>query len=475
MSIRGLHRVSVLQGWTAVVLLAGLVVAARTGSRAEPQGLPADTAAVERPECPHDSLIVKLISEKGRFLRLVNSIPLSDPISDVPEFHDCQRFVRRISFLQWLLGGRPRERYDSLYAIFAAFKLDTLPAALEGNGVPVATIYSYGGTYEPLGIKPGFNCLVLSGTPGAWVAKMLPQANSADSSCEGMHIDESAPGTPLTVFETPAPPVGDHVPFDSTNYPPVARWDWDGVNQYIGIACGTTWCEIGPPGFSPSPIYQGPDIQFDDIPVLAATVTQRRQVTRIKGWYDDQQLDRAGPEGRHIVTGVRGWLFPNPELEDGLLDRPQSVAALRGVWVHVATAFLNGNYKANLRRGANKIYMCHESAGQLGSCKMPAAAGSSSLAIQMAQLPVSPPFTRPLNACDVDPTDGLKRWWRIQPEAGPALYVCVKRRDHYSDLEHYRAQHQNVRVWIPATARWRWLLDDAGAWHKCETGCCTGQ
>jgi hypothetical protein len=415
-------------------------------------------------------LIVKLMNEKGESLGVVNSIPLSDPITDVPEFHDCQRFIPTPSTLG---GSRSPIPYDSLYAIFAAFRLDTL-GAFAGEFVPVATVYSYGGRYDPLGIRPGFNCLVLSRTPANWKATMVPQADSSDPRCNAVHIN-LASGTPLEVKQLPPPVLDSGLVFDSTNYPPVARWDWDGTHQYIGIACGRSWCEIGPPGFTPSPIYQGPAIKFDPVPQLSASSTQRRQATRIKGWYDDQQLDSAGASGRHFVTRIHGWVFPNPAFEDGLLDSPASVKTLRGVWVHVATAYLDADYKGNLKRGINKISMCHELAGARGQCRMTATLfGTGSSAIPLNQTPV-PPFTRPLPRCDPDPTDHLRRWFKIEPEGGQARYVCVTRKDHYAALEQYRQQHNNVRVWIPAAARWRWLIDDPAVWLKCETGCCTGQ
>jgi hypothetical protein len=40
------------------------------------------------------------------------------PITDIPEFHDCQKFVVR--------DPDGRQRFDSLFAIFAAFKLDSI-------------------------------------------------------------------------------------------------------------------------------------------------------------------------------------------------------------------------------------------------------------------------------------------------------------------------------------------------------------
>lgn len=432
---------------------------------------PVQSRATERPECPQDtSVVVKLFDKSGNFLRHIRSIPLSEPITDIPEFHDCQRF----------LDSTPRPLtekvlFDSLYAIFAAARLDTLTSA--PGGVPIATIYSYGGAYGPLGIAPGFNCLILYGAPGEWTAKMIPQPNYADSSCEAGHVNVAGAGTPLSVVEKAAPPAPGLQPFSRANYPPAARWDWNGKIQFIGIGCAAAWCEIGPVGgFASSPNYPGPPLQFDDIPGLNVTSEQRLQVTAIKGWHDFQRLDEADPTGRHKVAAARGWLFPNPELEDRLLDQPGAIASLQGVWIHVATAFVSADYKGGLRRGLNKIYMCHEAAGQLGACiDQRVVAAPLVLPVPMGQLPVNPPYSRSLSHCDPDPTDGRRRFWRIDPETGPSRFVCVKRRDHYADLQAYSHNHGGVRPWIPATARWRWLLDDAGEWTKCPTGCCTGQ
>jgi hypothetical protein len=478
MSIGELSRLRVPRDWTAVVLVVGALAGLQMGWR-----WPRDETAVLnqdlRPECPHDGMVVKLLERKGEEA-VLQSIPLSGPISDVPEFHDCQRFVPTQTFFQRFMAGLPTARpgkllYDSLYAIFAAFRLDSLPAVLQGYGSPVATIYSYGGRYDPLGIKPGFNCLVLSGSPGSWKAKMIPQPNPNDSSCVAEHIDESAPGTLLSVWESPVPSLDSNYKFDRVNYPPAARWDWDGEHQYIGIACAMAWCEIGPSDFSPSPVYHGLPIVFDDLPQLSVSPTQRRQATRIKGWYDDQQLDSARLDGRHVVTGIWGWLFPNPDLEDVALDDPSIVPRIRGVWLHVATAVLTADYKGGLRRGVNKIYMCHELAHS-ARCSVPGTAAFTSPSIPTNRAAVSPPYRRALDACDEDaPPIGGRRWWLIQPEQGEPTYVCVKRRDHFHDLENYRNAHQGLRFWIPATARWRWLLEDVGEWHKCETGCCTGQ
>src|SRR5207249_8795612 len=50
--------------------------------------------------------------------RTITTIPLAGPISNVPEFHDCQELIKD-------------NRYLSLYAIFASFRLDLLADSLD--------------------------------------------------------------------------------------------------------------------------------------------------------------------------------------------------------------------------------------------------------------------------------------------------------------------------------------------------------
>jgi len=45
------------------------------------------------------------------------------PITNIPEFHDCQRFV-----------SNPGASFDSLFAIFASFRLDSVTRALGWEG-----------------------------------------------------------------------------------------------------------------------------------------------------------------------------------------------------------------------------------------------------------------------------------------------------------------------------------------------------
>ena len=127
-----------------------------------------------RRECPHTWRFDEkyAVASKSR--------PTSSAITNIPEFHDCQRFIvtdRRTG----------RAVYDSLYAIFASPVLDTLDEVLDsldaqfGPGVwafPAAEIYTEGGVYPALGIKTAFSCPSCSVTPDGKPFGPNPTADS---------------------------------------------------------------------------------------------------------------------------------------------------------------------------------------------------------------------------------------------------------------------------------------------------------
>jgi len=373
-----------------------------------------------RPECPgEDSLRI--------------AVPLSGPITGIPEFHDCQRFI--------LVRGTDTV-YDSLYAIFAAFHLESLPNHLDTSSsqapiaVPAATVYSYGGVYASLGIRPGFNCLYLWDSK-SWKAKMVPNPTG---NCTPPVNPLAVEGTELEVRVVSNPQYG------PPDYPPVARWDWDArrSKQYIGIMCGAAWCEIGDRGFVPSQVF-AKLLPVDPTLVNQPSGLEINRVSKIKGWYDAQLLAVRGSNGRLRPSGVWATFVPHPAL-----DRMDDVANFDNFWVHVGTVVLSGDlptYKSKLNFAFDptqpqsaKIYFCHGNRvlpGQSGGCEMNA-----------ASLPTCSPQPDP--------------WWaKIVSRAG-TVYKCITRRTHPGAGAH-----------IPGTVRWRWVLDDEGTWGRCTGGCCT--
>jgi len=422
-----------------------------------------------RPECPgEDARGVRFVVDSGTKSITVTHVPLSEPISDIPEYHDCQNFITQDL------------RYDSLYAIFAAFRLhkrlapDTIvvspdSAPLPGGRVPAiaaATIFSASRqTYEPLGIHRGFNCLFVfhpsAADTSAWNATMVP-LTPPDSDCTRPGIDLTT-GKVLLVRPSHMPGAG------LKDYPEAARWDWDASSrtQYIGIACRENWCEIGnPAGFTSSPAITA--VTFDAIPGVSFTGVEPHRVFDIKGWYDRQILARRTPLGL-VPSGVLGIVIPNPGLAHilkpwtiatgGAPVAPSSMKPYEDSWINVGATIVSAPYKG-LRPGApNMLYFCY---GSEISCKIP---------------PVhrTPPQWTPTTYCKTT-TSVKKRWFGMLVFQHETVgYGCVFVTDHWLDLQNWKAQHSSDwTIELPATARWHWLItDDLAGWHGCyQTSCC---
>jgi hypothetical protein len=367
----------------------------------------------------------------------------------VPEYHDCQRLITSDS------------QYGPLVAVFAAFNLDTLIARLDSNNAhhlfhpgttitqaeTVGEILNLGPeTYAELGIPPGFSCLRLYYKDSTRKAKIQPVGNE-DSKCLSA-FDPVEDGTGLSELDVKPKPTRELS--DMTQYPAVARWDWDaaGLQQYIGIKCeARLWCEVGRSGFTQSNADLDP----------STSTTPEAKVRRIKGWYDEQQLDIPGTEpGKFVPSTVLATIIPHPDLvtfTKGKYDNETWV--LTG---YVALDKDNLYYKNKFGFDAvlpgshlsimNTIEFC---LGTRVRCGIPS---QSAL---------------PPNTCGMDNwkwSASYPRWWaRIQSASklgtNEYKYRCVVRRSH---------PEQGATV--PGTARWRWLANDPTVWEECLQGCC---
>jgi hypothetical protein len=438
-----------LFGWA----IAGVVVVVATCTKTSP----VKERLTWQFACPDSTVSIRL-ARNDTVIDSLTDIPLSRGIANVPEYHDCQRFIDSS-------GG-----YGSVYAIFAAYRLRRLDSASVGEQLPVGTIYTPDGTYGALGIKPGFNCLYLTKSAGKWTALMVNRGQGRTAAaCAGQDSTSSNPSTgqPLDVIMQVVGPVfPPH--FGPRDYPPVARWDWDSVNgkQYIGIRCGAAWCEVGAHGFKPSRPYEGPTLVFDRTPAGALPARMTERVQRIKGWYDVQQLAAADDGSTQHPSSVRGILIPSPVLDTiNWLGQALALKFYKNRWIHVAFAILDGDYgKWNFRRGTNKIFLCY-GAEASSSCSIPALAHSDS------------PSTTLLNSCPQDPTDKTLHWWAKTVSAtGDTTYSCVKRMDHLAQVGAFMGSlGPGAQYRIPGAARWRFLLNDESTWVSCPTGCCTKQ
>ena len=394
------------------------------------------------PECPHEWKTFAVKGQHEEWERSFSSgLSVPGPITNVPEYHDCQRFITSSGF-------------GPLTAVFAAFKLDSLATVLDRHvkeslsvgqntvrtrAFALAEVFQHNGLgYQPLGIAPGFNCLFMYGENGILKARMVPVGRNEEQ-CAASFDPGSTSGTALTVS------IRTLSGFKSEEYPPVARWDRaaDG-SYYIGLKCKPVeWCEVGIGAAAPSPYYSS----------TPATVTPDDRVRLVKGWHDEQTLAVLG-SGTDLVPGaVTGQVFPSPTLGTNGLD------AYTNKWVttgHIAIGSQSSQYKTMLNLDAvppasalaamNTIEMCY---GTSGGCLIPAG------------------HAFPDGTCGWMNSVFSKvtaRWWARITAAGDktVAYRCVIRRDH-----------MNAGVdWVPGTARWRWKVNDETVWEECVRGCC---
>lgn len=431
-------------GWSLSVALVAL---AAVVSCQRPKGGVPVLGVNSTAHCPyHDS--VRLETDQGTVT--FDTLPLVGLLTTIPEFHDCQRFIDSS-------GGR----YGPLVGIFAVATLSGFeltpgtpppradfreppgtedPAAADEpvapvpphpEGWPVGVIVNFDQVeYAPLGIKPGINCLYVypsSERPHGIAARVVPVGSDAQA-CAAP-FSPAMVGTELLAFAR-------RMPLDHpSDYPPVARWDWDpkSSTQFIGISCGRRWCEIGQgSGFSPSPTH-----------LYFLTDRKERRVFAVKGWHDEQWLGRNGIAGLYPAP-YQGTLVPVKnlaEMDATTFGTPQ--------WTEVARVAISPHdpaYEdkftfttANMPGRMNTIALCQ---------------GSWTACIA-TDAPASAPGAAP--NCK-GTTDGM--WWaRITNTRGDKAYRCVTRRPH-------------VGITMPGTARWLWSDDDESIWVECDEGCC---
>jgi hypothetical protein len=410
-----------------------------------------------RPECPHDWDL-----KHGGTPRLERTI-------NVPEFNDCQRFV----------VVRPDSTvYDSLYAIFASDSLRQLDRELaraDSTDPSAAIIAAYvyaEGTYAALGIRPGFNCLYLLhvDSPSGWQAAMLPTDRYEPGNCATASTAAALKVADARFLEARIDP--NSAGAADSNYPPVARWDWDSVRseQYVGIKCGAAWCEVGKAGFTAS----GTAWPTENAMTLPKGTTRWR--TRVvKGWYDQQFLATL-IGGKAYPSRIRGTIYPDPILD----SRVTTAGFPPGRWTRVAEVALEvpdgvaNPYRTSLsldptpRGGPARLNVMSLCRGSREQCWIRPDLNRYTAAERSRVTAWWLEVDKQLNHCA-----GEGAWWfRIQGARGSAsldtlpVARCAVRRGH----ELYGRGSLSIR--IPGTSRWRWLASDETVWIECTQGCC---
>jgi hypothetical protein len=364
------------------------------------------------------------------------SIP--GPITDVPEYHDCQRFIvmhgntAKFEAIEAVFVRDSLEKVDgsgpdSLVDPHGPSKYDSavakelrLPNSMYIRIRTVGEIYSEG-AYPSLNIEPTFDCLVMAWVPSqpkhvaAWMVPVSPESRCKTE--DAAALLSSAASAPLNVRVAKA-----------SGTPPVAaRWEWNPAREveYIGIYCPAGWCMIyGGRAFAPAPDHG---------------VNPRR----VHGWYDEQRLaepSKTGPVPN--VGNATGWVRPDP----GLSGRPAS-AYSTSKWLPSAVIELDGPSSVYL----NKLGVSKDKSGKY----------TSSIDICMAdgsgRCEGIVPDTK--GTCPVSPGGGL--WFaRIHAGNGATIYRCV-------EYEKITPPFQP-----PGTTRWAWVDDDDTVWISCPSGCC---
>lgn len=470
------RRQSIRLSWLFGLALVAGMMAQRPQTVAPPASAMAPDSV---PYCPHEW--GPYISGRGDSLLTPDQASLPGAFTNIPEFHDCQRFV---------VAGSDRMAYHGLFVVWGAWDLEARYIQLAAYRPSVApsrptmtvdsvrelrarsypftprivssvgsaprpsrtTLIAWGFTeiyaeapYPPLGVAEGFNCAYFYFAGDVLEAKMV-NYGSAEKDCSAPVNPGTLPGTVLEVQRTqhPAHP-------DSEDYPPVARWDWDAKNKihYFGVKCGNAWCEVGPGSFQPSVLPTAPTSLPSDVPLPS----NWHRVFHIKGWFDEQQMDSVGVFNPRAPHTVRAAMFPDPNLirlsKESFRDTWRTTA-----WVRLDPPRVGYEHKLNLLPVAsgpearmNRMQLCW---GSWMSC-----VGS-----------VKGMWLLFNNVCSSpDPmeiTEDHERWWaKITSSSGVSRYRCVRRRDHWG-----------VHKERTGTARWHWLPDDPNGWQDCDAGCC---
>jgi hypothetical protein len=369
---------------------------------------------------------------------------LSGSITNIPEYHDCQRFIdasgtvymngrmaiyvrEGLSAVTEPTSGMPRE--SEILSLVRGDSTGVPAPVLEGvrsATEPIAVVWNLDHqAYLPLGITPDttYYCLFLeSGTK----AKLVGVVDEADCNPSNPLV-ASRPGTSLKVNKHPTP--GGQVPG-------TGRWAWDFEHkrQYIVIACPGGWCEIYP-NAAVALVAERPGEAVSTLP----------SGHNFGPWIDVQPLALGGTVGLAPMPEVVGTGVPADDL-DGKV-----VGDFLAGWTKVGSLYTTGDndvYRA-------KFNLSKTSPGTLELCAWEGS-GTSCLPDSLRIEGTTERLTG--NPCAME--EGTSRYWAARIVQSKSIrYHCVNRTDHTGQA-------------IPATLRWRWLADDETKWAKCAAGCC---
>lgn len=409
----GRERLGIASVLVVVAAVSVMAVAACQPNIIVVDGMTSDTG--DTPECPHtwtfkrEDLVSFLLGTR----------------TNVPEFHDCQKL--RVA----------KDEYGPLAAVFAIDRLESVQDSALGatRGRVLALVHlPQGGAYGALGLSKAWACVIVRvrGTGGdAWIVPV-----DRGDQCASPHIgDVTALRSPLDLHVLPSPKGLDR------QIPPVARWDWDDSTstQYIGVRCGSAWCEIGRRNFRSSASHDPG----------ASTDLNTRAGYAFRGAYDEQRL--AEFSTGVLTPGTRlGTVVPMPDLDGLTKTRPPN-----GQWVPVARTYLtpfSEEYQTKFNFAATATVSPNEArASTVSLC-----VGTDTEACGAIERNT----TLDISLCTPEVPSGARWIARVDRPGAPSKYFCVLYRGH------------SAGFYVPPVVRWRWRADDETIWISCPSGCC---
>ena len=499
------------------------------------------TLSAGRPECPetwtHTTIPLWPDSDGKRtaasgsassFTIPASGLGASGPITDIPEFHDCQKFIQP-----------GNTTYDSLFAIFAAYSLDSIGTALQSKFEAVswissnASVATVSGTGVVTAVAMGSATIVgtsmtsdtrttstrvtvVSGvTRGALGVFAVSPSGPAPAP---LHLGETLPlvpeigtptGTTLAVGEIYTYGQGYKPLWIGPNFSCLYVY-FNGAGRLVGkiipvgnLGTGATACKEAA---DPMAVHSVPELKVirtaaakNDLPAAARwdfDAVNKQYYVGIKcgdGWCEvgaDGAVGPFTPSTPHSIAGItdpgaarvvrgKGW-YDRQELA---IDDAAGHATPSGI---IGTVFPDPNlgdfdlakYGHWTVIGYVALDVSNARAGAADHYKKkfnydPVLPGSDLSKLNIISLCFGSRFTCGLPAappgkgCGTDHYFYPKHVWIKIKAAGSdrVMYRCGIRRDH-------SGVGANARFVIP-TARWRWLAADETIWEYCSAyGCC---
>lgn len=480
----------------------------------------------DRPECPQvwDSIPVwdTIGARVSVFVPAGGRLAVPGPITDVPEFHDCQRFIEGDG-----------QRFGPLFAVFASRALDSLTGELgldsatwSSSNPAVATV-SGDGVVTAVGAGTASIKAMPAGNASSALTAIVTVAPDIGSSAAGsltLAGDSTSavlqPGQSLTLALARGQPTSSTIAAAQVytygpGYRPLGIGpDFSCLYVYVDPR-GALAARMVPVGAVGEPcsgridpreiggtaltvVRTKPGVSGADYPAVArwdfdttsgqyyigltcgrawcevgapgftpsATraydptgTPEENRVVRVKGWYDQQVLAVDAAASAEVVpSGIQATVVPHPAL-----GRMQEAEWRAGKWITTGYVGLD---VTNARPGAVEAYKRKFNYDPV-PVKLPLESMNTIAFCFGTRSTCAIPDAPAGQGCD-DLWWGFwprRVWWvkLTSPLDRKVMYRCIVRRGH---------ENMPDADLIAPTARWRWVASDETTWKYCASHYC---